>query len=144
MNININLNNKTCLGGGDSRTRSCLATACLDEVCLGKIVIVNAKVKNSDILNDVVILNKILDDITEICKLSILHSKSHQFDPYGVTICKILSESHISIHTWPEHQSFALDVYSCRDNLCENDITDILNEYFEFSKYNLNIFIRKI
>lgn len=37
----------------------------------------------------------------------------HQFDPIGVTGMILLSESHISVHTWPEHGSVALDVFCC-------------------------------
>lgn len=39
-----------------------------------------------------------------------LHKK---FDPQGVTIIYLLSESHLSIHTWPETKSCAIDFYHC-------------------------------
>lgn len=37
----------------------------------------------------------------------------HQFEPQGLTGMILLSESHISIHTWPEHGSAAVDVFTC-------------------------------
>ena len=40
----------------------------------------------------------------------------HKFEPQGVTAMLLLSESHISIHTWPEKKSACLDILSCKNN----------------------------
>lgn len=37
----------------------------------------------------------------------------HQFEPSGVTGAVVLAESHVTIHTWPETQFVAIDVYVC-------------------------------
>ncbi|MDB4987853.1 MAG: S-adenosylmethionine decarboxylase proenzyme [Myxococcaceae bacterium] len=37
----------------------------------------------------------------------------HQFSPHGVTGMLLLEESHLSIHTWPEHGYAAVDLYTC-------------------------------
>ena len=37
----------------------------------------------------------------------------HRFQPYGLTALGLLSESHISIHTWPERRFVAIDVFTC-------------------------------
>lgn len=37
----------------------------------------------------------------------------HQFQPEGVTGTVLLAESHLAIHTWPELNYVALDVYVC-------------------------------
>ena len=37
----------------------------------------------------------------------------HQFEPQGLTGMILLSESHISIHTWPEYGTAAVDVFTC-------------------------------
>jgi S-adenosylmethionine decarboxylase len=39
----------------------------------------------------------------------------HQFAPQGVSGVVIISESHFSIHTWPEYGYAALDVFTCGD-----------------------------
>ena len=44
---------------------------------------------------------------------TILHTAYHKFEPQGVTAFLLLSESHISIHTWPELNRAALDIYTC-------------------------------
>jgi S-adenosylmethionine decarboxylase len=44
----------------------------------------------------------------------ILHSHFHSFGPgAGVTGVLLLAESHISIHTWPEHGFAAADIFMC-------------------------------
>lgn len=37
----------------------------------------------------------------------------HQFQPAGISGVLLLAESHVSVHTWPERQEAALDLYSC-------------------------------
>lgn len=47
---------------------------------------------------------------------TILHSHMHHFSPYsGVSGVVVLAESHISIHTWPERDYAAIDVFMCGD-----------------------------
>ena len=38
---------------------------------------------------------------------------SHRFSPHGITGVVLLSESHISIHTWPEIGYTAVDIFTC-------------------------------
>ncbi len=40
---------------------------------------------------------------------------SHKFEPVGVTLLAIISESHISMHTYPEADSASVDVFTCSD-----------------------------
>ena len=37
----------------------------------------------------------------------------HAFSPYGVSGVIIIQESHLTIHTWPEHQYAAIDIFTC-------------------------------
>jgi len=37
----------------------------------------------------------------------------HHFSPHGVSGAVIIAESHLAIHTWPEHRFAALDFFSC-------------------------------
>ncbi|MFT5508589.1 MAG: S-adenosylmethionine decarboxylase [Hyphomicrobiaceae bacterium] len=62
---------------------------------------------------------------------SLLHIHLHHFTPNGgVSGVAVLSESHISIHSWPEADYAALDVFMCGDarpELC----VEVLREAFE-------------
>jgi S-adenosylmethionine decarboxylase len=37
----------------------------------------------------------------------------HTFSPHGVSGVIVIAESHVALHTWPEHSYAALDVFSC-------------------------------
>jgi S-adenosylmethionine decarboxylase proenzyme len=41
--------------------------------------------------------------------------KYHHFQPQGCTIVGILAESHVSVHTYPEHNALFLDAFTCGD-----------------------------
>lgn len=45
-----------------------------------------------------------------------LSVKIHKFSPKGITGFILLAESHISIHTWPELDYVAIDIFSCGRN----------------------------
>ena len=67
----------------------------------------------AEILNNVKIIEK------EICKAALTAGAEirevvfHKFAPQGVSGVLIISESHISIHTWPELNYASVDVYTC-------------------------------
>ncbi len=47
---------------------------------------------------------------------TILHGHFHHFGPgCGVSGVLVLAESHVSIHTWPERDYAALDIFVCGD-----------------------------
>lgn len=37
----------------------------------------------------------------------------HHFSPHGISGIVVIAESHVALHTWPEHHFAALDVFSC-------------------------------
>jgi S-adenosylmethionine decarboxylase len=47
------------------------------------------------------------------CGLTVLGDCFHQFEPQGVTGVVLLAESHLAVHTWPEHGYATIDVYAC-------------------------------
>jgi S-adenosylmethionine decarboxylase proenzyme len=67
-------------------------------------------------LNDLSLVSSILERILFNCDTTILDKKSHQFQPQGISIIFLLSESHLSIHTWPELNSCSIDFYHCGSN----------------------------
>ena len=111
---------------------------------LGKVALFEVAVKHdgehtTSPLNDAKKLKKILREIAKVCKLTVLRTSTHQFEPYGVTSLFLLSESHLSIHTWPEHGKFAMDVYSCNDNYSEMEIEDIIRKYLPVEHIQIEI-----
>ena len=61
-------------------------------------------------------LEQVLSEGARYARAEILHTYFHKFDRgEGVTGVVALAESHISVHTWPEHEYMAIDVFMCGD-----------------------------
>lgn len=54
----------------------------------------------------------------------------HQFEPYGVSGVIIVEESHITIHTWPEHSYAAVDLFFCSPSVDTHMVIQVLKERF--------------
>jgi S-adenosylmethionine decarboxylase len=63
--------------------------------------------------------------------LTKLSSSYHQFEPFGVTGFVLLSESHISLHTWPEKKYIAIDLFTCGPKKKALKAFDVLCEGFK-------------
>ena len=48
---------------------------------------------------------------------TIVKTVFHNFSPWGVSGVVVITESHVTIHTWPEHAYAAVDIFSCSDKL---------------------------
>lgn len=67
----------------------------------------------SDAINDAELVRTAMLDAVSAAKATLLNLYVHQFSPQGVTGVAVLSESHLSVHTWPEHGYVAADVFTC-------------------------------
>jgi len=90
-------------------------------------------------LNDVRKIKKMLREIVKVCELTIIKTSTHKFEPYGITSFFLLSESHVSIHTWPEMGACAIDVYSCRYDYPVDKIEEIIKKHLKTEKVNTSI-----
>ena len=65
-------------------------------------------------LQDAILIERAMRDAATACGATVLEIKLHSFgEAAGITGVAILAESHISIHTWPEINYIALDVFVC-------------------------------
>jgi S-adenosylmethionine decarboxylase len=83
---------------------------------------------NTELLNDEARLREILLSAAEQASATVLGVQSHAFTPYGVTIVLLLAESHMSIHTWPERQFAAVDVFTCGRTMSSQHAIDYIME----------------
>lgn len=66
-----------------------------------------------ELLDDQELIRQRLHETTERFGLTLLDVVSNKFEPQGVTAVGLLAESHMSIHTWPEHGYAAVDIFTC-------------------------------
>lgn len=76
-------------------------------------------------------IQPLMNDIINKCNLNVVGELSHQFKPFGATMIYLLSESHLSIHTYPEKRMITLDLYSCNLNINRDEVINIINEFFK-------------
>ena len=69
------------------------------------------------LLDDQERIGAFLLEAAEVAGATVLSSHLHRFAPQGVSGVVVIAESHIAIHTWPEHGYAALDLFSCGDHL---------------------------
>jgi len=80
---------------------------------LGYHFIVDAYTEDESLLEDVDFVAKALTDAADAAEATKIGLKMHKFNPQGLTGILLLAESHISVHTWPEHNYIAMDIFTC-------------------------------
>jgi S-adenosylmethionine decarboxylase proenzyme len=60
------------------------------------------------------------------CGATIVESVFHHFAPLGVSGVVVIAESHLTIHTWPEHRYAAVDVFTCGVTIEPGEAVDAL------------------
>ncbi|MDH5507161.1 MAG: adenosylmethionine decarboxylase [Anaerolineae bacterium] len=96
------------------------------QVILGRHAIYDLSGCDAEIINNPQRLNAILHDTADVAKITVLGVQEHYFDPQGYSAVLILEESHLSLHTWPEHLYISVDLYSCSLNTDFEAVRDYL------------------
>ncbi|TJY41460.1 adenosylmethionine decarboxylase [Cohnella pontilimi] len=79
-----------------------------------------------DMLNNAELLQSHMVEAAEACGATVLSVQAQQFEPQGATVLVLLSESHLSIHTYPEKGFAAIDCYTCGETVDPQAAIDYL------------------
>ena len=80
---------------------------------LGTHLLLDLKECNSGLLDDFNFIKEAMMDAAGEAGATIVGENFHKFDPLGVTGIIAIAESHLCIHTWPEHAYAAVDIFTC-------------------------------
>jgi S-adenosylmethionine decarboxylase len=97
---------------------------------------------DSEKLNDESFLRCTLNRSAKLAKATVLNLISNKFDPQGVTAIALLAESHISIHTWPESNYSAVDIFTCGQNMMPEVASNYLIEALKAEEHFLRVIER--
>lgn len=77
-------------------------------------------------LDDVATLKAALLSAAAAARCTVLGVLEHKFQPQGASVVVLVAESHLSIHTWPEHGYAAVDIFTCGEALPRHGVEPIV------------------
>jgi len=80
---------------------------------LGHHYIVEGSGCDADVISRVERVEQIMVRAAEVANAQVWAISFHRFQPTGVSGVVVISESHLSVHTWPEAGYVALDIFTC-------------------------------
>lgn len=103
-----------------------------------------ASYKECDVeaLTNIEKLVQVLETAVHASGATILRSECVPFDGGGCTATLILSESHASIHTYPEHKSCFVDLFTCGSHCSWVPFDKILQQYLKPLEVEKKVSIR--
>jgi S-adenosylmethionine decarboxylase len=109
------------------------------EASVGTHLLVNLYNVSDKLLEHLVVGLPLLDKIVDELKLTVVSQTGHQFNPLGYSYAYVLSESHFTIHTYPEFRSCYIDIFCCNPNFDSHRAVDIIKATFgsDSAKYQI-------
>ena len=83
-----------------------------------------------------------LNRAAKLANATVLNLISNKFEPQGVTAIALLAESHISIHTWPESNYSAVDIFTCGQNMLPELASKYLIDALNAEEHSLRVIER--
>ena len=97
-----------------------------------------------ELLDDQEHIRIVLYRTVQKCEATLLNLNVHKFEPQGVTGLAMISESHISIHTWPENGMAVCDVFTCGDSAEPEKAVEYMKEQLKATDIVSNQFERPL
>ena len=87
---------------------------------LGRQLLVEFYDCDAQILNDKAKVRSALRQAAVVAGATIVTDVFHEFNPHGISGVVVIAESHLAIHTWPEFDFAAVDLFTCGDDVTPN------------------------
>ncbi len=102
---------------------------------LGRHLLVEYYDCDTEVLDSVEEIRNAMVKAAELSGATVINDTFHHFSPFGVSGVVVIAESHLAIHTWPEHKFAAVDLFTCGDDVDPwigfNYLKDVLkSKYF--------------
>jgi len=83
------------------------------------------------IIEDQKEVERILMQAAKKARSTTISVASHKFSPHGITAFVLLAESHLSLHSWPEKNYLAIDVFTCGHKTQPQKALEYLKEVYQ-------------
>ena len=81
---------------------------------------------DSALLDELGLIEAAMVDAAREAGASVLGRSFHKFTPRGVTGIVAIAESHLAIHTWPEHGYAAVDIFTCGESFAPDRAAQLI------------------
>lgn len=85
------------------------------------------------ILNSSELIKKCMEDAAIESECTIVKSVFHMFSPHGISGVVVIAESHFAIHTWPEYDYAAVDIFTCGETVNPRKAYDLIKNKLKAS-----------
>jgi S-adenosylmethionine decarboxylase proenzyme len=93
-------------------------------------------------LNSVEVIREYMLEAARRCGATVVTSCFHHFSPHGVSGVVVIAESHLAIHTWPEHGYAAVDLFTCGHTLEPERCFEYLRDALKSGRHTTRVFAR--
>ncbi|MBS0655986.1 MAG: adenosylmethionine decarboxylase [Verrucomicrobia bacterium] len=94
-------------------------------------------------LTDLKQLEDAMNRAVAVCGAQNLKSSKYIFEPDALTMVILLSESHASIHTYPEKNACFVDLFTCGTNCSSEAFDKVLRDYLKPQKVSADLIERQ-
>ena len=109
--------------------------------CLGRHYIIEFESCNTDTIESTEMVEKALLKAVGKAGATYVSHDFHQFNPYGVSGVVVIAESHFTIHTWPEKDYAAVDIFTCGEMDADAAI-EYLRSFFDAGQMTVKVLQR--
>ena len=109
---------------------------------LGRHILLELRDCNAEKLDDLSFLRDAMLNAAEETGATIIGEMFHQFSPQGVTGVVAIAESHLCVHTWPEHSYAAVDIFTCGEGFQPREAARLIIAAVESRDHELTEVIR--
>ena len=95
-------------------------------------------------MDDAELLLDVLERAAAEVGAEIVRRVTQKFSPHGVSVILILAETHVSVHTWPEHGYAAVDIFICGEGRDPYAAWDVIRESLNPDSFEVNEITRTI
>lgn len=113
-----------------------------EPIQLGKHYIVELTECNPAKISKADVVEKTLVGAVEAAGATYISHEVFQFTPIGVSGIVLIAESHFSLHTWPERQYVALDIFTCGEQMRPDDAIFAFKKAFEAESVRVKVLSR--
>ena len=131
-------------GGGvfDLMNKRDLAEVEERKAAVGSHVIADLFECSQAVLKDKALIREYMIEAAKLANATIVSENFNTFDPWGVSGVIVIKESHLTVHTWPEYNYAAIDLFTCGSHLELSKALEYLKEQFKCGRLEQSNLLR--